>query len=66
MFFFRIKNVDAHDRFWVQGLLCRLKDMAKVGRKLKIFSIVHEGAASQSLGIIDFKDNENYVGTRVR
>lgn len=40
--------------------------MAKVGTKLNIFSIDHERAASQSLGAIDFKDNENYAGTRVR
>lgn len=40
--------------------------MAKVGTKLKIFSIAHDGAAPRSLGAIDFKNNENYAATRVR
>ena len=36
--------------------------MTKAGTKLKIFSIAHGGVVSQSLGAIDFKDNENYFG----
>lgn len=40
--------------------------MAKVGTKLKIFSIAHVRAASQSLSAIDFEDNESSVGIRVR
>lgn len=40
--------------------------MANSRTKLKIFSIAHKGVVSQYFGAIDFKDNENYVETKVR